>query len=346
MGGFRITFLFSAAPAIAAFLGGLRSPPLAAQTSSSCEAGSALFRSKDYGAAQGELWKCVLAGAPSRDSGWLLAQTYRELKNYDDGFARLGRSRHADAPAVDLLYIEGFLQFRAGKHRESIDILGRGFQIDPKDWRIHQVFALNYVVLEIAEGALQELQVAIQLNPRNAELHYQLARFFYSQNRVTESVEASEKALALEPDYADVYTNLGLCHESLGEESKALLNYEKAVEITRRLQRPDEWPFLNHASFLIKRGETERSLALLADGLARNPNSGRAYYLRGKALRKLERLAEAKRDLERSIALDPKDPTPFYELGFLLRTLGDSAGSKRMFENFQTLSKRPPARQP
>ncbi len=331
---FRLTAL------LAVFFLTLTNSPLAAQAGGPCEEGRALFQSKDYAPAQAELWKCVVAGATSRESAWLLAQTYRELKNYDDGFARLGQVPSGNTPSVDLLYIEGFLQFRTGKHRESIDVLGRAFRIDPQDWRIHHVFALNYVVLDIGEGALHELQVAIQLNPRNAELYYQLARFFYSRSRVTESVEASEKAIALEPDYADVYTNLGLCYESLGEESKARFNYEKAIEINRRLRRIDEWPFLNYASFLVKKDEIELGLSLLAIGLEQNPRSGRAYYLRGKALRKLERLPEAKRDLERSIALDPLDPVPFYELGALLRKLGDREGSKRMFENFQALSKK------
>ncbi len=329
------------AAAVALLSTGLTIAPLLAQTAGPCEEGLALFLRKAHAAAQGELWKCVLAGAPSREPAWLLAQTYRELKNYDDGFTRLGRLPSGPPPSVDLLYLEGFLKFRTGKHRESIDVLGRGFRIDPQDWRIHHIFALNYVVLGIVEGALHELQVAILLNPRNAELYYQLARLFYSQSRVTESVEASEKAIGLEPDYSDVYTNLGLCHESLGEEAKARLNYEKAIEINRRQQRTDEWPFLNYASFLIKQEETERSLALLAEALGQNPRCGRAYYLRGKLFRKLERLPEAKRDLERSIALDPQDPSPFYELGVLLRRLGDAAGSKRMFENFQALSKKP-----
>ena len=326
--------------AVGAFAG-LTCAPLLAQTGGPCEGGRALFLRKAQAAAQSELWKCVLAGAPSRDPAWLLAQTYRELKNYGDGLARLRGLPNEPPPSLDLLYLEGFLLFRAGKHHESIDVLGRGFRIDPQDWRIHHVFALNYVVLDIVEGALHELQVAIQLNPRNAELRYQLARFFYSQNRVAESIAASEKAVALEPDYAGVYSNLGLCYESLGEESKARLNYEKAIEINRRLQHTDEWPFLNYASFLIKREAAERSLTLLDEALEQNPRSGRAYYLRGKALRRLDRLPEAKRDLERSIALDPKDASPSYELGVLLRRLGDAAGSKRMFENFKTLSKKP-----
>ena len=316
---------------------------LAAQTTEGpCEMGRALFQRKSHTAAQGELWNCIVAGAPSRESAWLLAQTYRELKNYEDGFARLRRLTRAVPPTTDFFYLEGFLLFRTGKHRESIDVLGRGFRIDPQDWRIHHVFALNYIVLDIGEGALHELQTAIQLNPRNAELHYQLARFFYSQSQVAESVAASEKAIALEPDYADVYTNLGLCYESLGEEAKARSNFERAIEINRRLQRSDEWPFLNYASLLIKQEAAERGLVLLDEALRQNPRSGRAYYLRGKALRKLERLTEAKRELERSIALDPQDPSPFYELGMLLRKLGDGPGSKRMLATFQELSSKKP----
>ena len=329
--------------AFALFCAGLSGVSLAAQTTGgSCDVGRALFLGKSHTAAQGELWNCIAAGAPSQESAWLLAQTYRELKNYEDGLARSRRLTSAPNPSADLLYLEGFLLFRTGKHRESIDVLGHGFRIDPQDWRIHHVFALNYIVLDIGEGALHELQTAIQLNPRNAELHYQLARFFYSQSRVTESVAASEKAIALEPDYADVYTNLGLCYESLGEEAKARFNFEKAIEINRRLQRSDEWPFLNYASLLIKQEAAERGLVLLDEALRQNPRSGRAYYLRGKAFRKLERLTEAKRELERSIALDPQDPSPFYELGMLLRRLGDGPGSKRMLATFQDLSSKKP----
>ena len=325
--------------ALTAFVGPA-STRLLAQAGGHCEEGRALFVRKAFAAAQAELWQCVAAGAPSRESAWLLAQTYRELKDYREGFARLGRLPGSEA-SVDRIYIEGFLLFRTGKHRESIEVLGSGFRLDPRDWRLHHVFALNYVVLEIVEGALHELQVAIQLNPRNAELHYQLARLLYSQSRVAESIEASEKAISLEPDYADVYTNLGLCHEALAEDAKARLNYEKAIEINRRLRRTDEWPFLNYASYLIKQEAPGRSLSLLAEALQQNPRSGRGYYLRGKALNKLERLPEAKLDLERSIALDPRDASPYYELGVLLRRLGDAAGSKRIFENFQALSKKP-----
>ena len=305
-----------------------------------CEDGRALVLRKDFASAQAELWKCVLSTAPSRESAWLLAQTYRELKNYDDGLSRLGERASESQPPIDLLYLQGFLLFRTGKHRESIDVLGRGFRVDPQDWRIHHVFALNYVVLDIGEGALHELQVAIQLNPRNAELHYQLARFLYSQSRITESVEASERAIALEPDYADVHTNLGLCYEGLGEDTKARASYEKAIQINHRLEHKDEWPFLNYAAYLIKQEAAERSLALLAEALEHNPSSGRAYYLRGKALRKLDRLPEARQDLQHAIALDPMDASPFYELGMLLRRLGDTAGSKRMLETFQALSKK------
>jgi tetratricopeptide (TPR) repeat protein len=278
------------------------------------------------------------AGTQPRDRGYELVLTYRELKNYDDGFERL---RGISWVTVDLLYVEAFLLFRTGAHRQSIDVLGRAYNLDPGDWRLHQMFALNYVVMEIPEGAAHEFQVAAGLNPGNAELWYQLARFFYWQNRFSESLVASEKALSLSPGYPEVHNNLALCYEALAQHEKVREHYEKAIELNRRINRTDEWPLLNYATFLMKGEQIEQSLAMIDRALVLNPESGRAYYLRGKALRKLDRLEDARQALCRSIDLEPNEPGAYYELAGLLRKLGDASGSKQLFEKFESLRKKP-----
>jgi Tfp pilus assembly protein PilF len=310
----------------------------AAQSQNACEDGKRAFAKISYLEAQQSLWKCVEEGATSRESAHLLAQTYRELKNYDAGLERVRPLLAAQPRSVDLLYVKAFLLFRTGLHRESLRLLGDAYHLDAQDWRGHQLFALNYVVLQIPDGALQEFQLALQLNPSNAELYYQLARHYYSQNRVIDSITASEKALALSPGYVDVYSNLGLCYEALAEQVKARENYEKAVELARRLGKKDEWPFLNYAAFLIKQDAAEQSLQLLQAALQQNADSARAYYLQGKALRKLQNTNGAKQSLERAIALDPNDPGPYYELAAVLRTMGDTAGAREMLARFQLVN--------
>ena len=136
------------------------------------------------------------------------------------------------------------------------------------------------------------------------------------------------------PGYVDVYNNLGLCYEALAEEAKARENYQKAIDLARLLGKKDEWPFLNYAAFLIKQDDPQRSLELLQGALERNGGSARAYYLRGKALRRLQRADEAKQSLERSLALDANDPSPDYELAAVLRMMGDTVGAREMSAKF------------
>ena len=143
-----------------------------------CDEGRALFLAKDYSAAQGPLWHCLMAGTSDKEFAHQLTLTYRDLKNYDSGIKRAESALVSNPKSEDILYILGFLQFRLGHHNESIRHLGQAYRLDPDDWRVYQLFALNYVVLDIKDGALESFQNAIRLNPQNAELWYQLARFY------------------------------------------------------------------------------------------------------------------------------------------------------------------------
>jgi tetratricopeptide (TPR) repeat protein len=226
-----------------------------------------------------------------------------------------------------------------GKHQESLRILEETYRKESGDWRIHHLFALNYVVLDIKEGAEASLENAIRLKPDNAELYYHLARLYYSENRPRESIAASRHALSLAPDYPDVYGNLGLCFEALAEDELAAANYGRAIELNRKLQRNDEWPLLNYASFLIKRGQTERAVSLLDEARQINPASAKAHYLLGRAFSKLGRNADAKEALAKSLALDEKDPGPHFELGKLLQREGDRKGARAHLSRFEALRK-------
>ena len=302
--------------------------------------GQALFSAKVYPQAQEALWECVLAGAVDMKAAHQLALTYRELKNYDSGLEHVKSALARRADSADLLYLAAFLQFRTGRHRDSIELLGQAYQLNHSDWRVHQLFALNYVVLNIKDGALAEFQNAIALNPQNPELHYQLARFYYSDNRVQDSIEESGRALALFREYPEVYENLGLCYEALGENQNAVKNFERAIALANKLGRRDEWPLLDYAEFLVKQDDVKASIPVLEQALEVNPASAKAHYYMGRAMRKLNRNAEAHSFLEKSLNLDSSDPAPYFELGMLFSREGDRARARPLLERFQDLRKR------
>ncbi|MEX2262294.1 MAG: tetratricopeptide repeat protein [Bryobacteraceae bacterium] len=316
--------------------------PAPGETETACVRGAALMEARAFREAQDALWQCVLPGAPDREGAYRLAQTYREVKNYGSGLERARKALKQNPASTDLLYINAFLEFRTGRHKESIELLGRAFRIDKYDWRVHHLSALNYVVLDLKDGALEGFRSAVALNPRSPELHYHLARHYYSNNRIEESMTSSRTALRLLPGYPDVLVNLAFCYRSLGDMGQARAHFEMAIEASSRLKARDEWPFINYASFLIEHEEMERSLQLLGEALTLNPQSARARYYLGRIYRKLGRNREAREQLEQSIALDPTDAPAFYELGLLKLRQGDREGGNAMLARFEALKRSKP----
>jgi tetratricopeptide (TPR) repeat protein len=245
-----------------------------------------------------------------------------------------------------LLYLGAFFEFRLRNHKASLDLLARAYDLDHYDWRVHYLFALNYIVLRVKAGALAGIERAIALNPANPELHYLLARLHYTEQRFPESIAASEKALALSPEYPDVYNNLALCYQAMAEDDKAAENFDRAIALTRKFRRRDEWPFVNYAAFLMKQADYGKALPLLREAVVLVPASSKAHYYLGRALRNLDQIAEAQASLEQSIALDPNDPAPHYELATLLNRKGDRARARALFERFESLRKRSVAEVP
>jgi tetratricopeptide (TPR) repeat protein len=312
-----------------------------------CRRGTELAVRREFAAAQEPLWRCILAGAP-RDAAYDLTQTYRALRNYEDGWARAEQALRQQPASIDVLYVAAFLKFRMGRHQESVDFLERAFKLDNLDWRIHHVFALNYIALNIRPGAIAELELATQLNPENAELHYQLARVYYTDEmRLEESIAESHKALALFPEYPEVYLNLALCYEALSQNEKAIENYRQAMSLAEKHGRQDEWFYMNYAEFLIKQGEAGESLPLLNTAIRLNPKSARAHYLLGKSLRRLDRPDESRDHLERAMALDPSESGPYFELGMLLQKRGDRARARQLLDRYKIMKEQerpgPPA---
>ena len=300
-----------------------------------CETGKLLFARKEYALAQDSLWRCVRAATRDTEAAYMLGLTYRELKNYADGLKNV-----ATLPdTVDRLYLRAFLQFRTGNARESCSTLEQAYRRSPEDWRIHHLYGLNYVVLDIKEGAEVSFTNAVRLNPKNAELWYLLARLYYTDNRPQESLTASREALKLAPEYPEVYSNIALCHEALANDAEAVAAFRRAIELSKRLGKTDEWPLLNFAAYLIKQGRSDEATPLLRDALALNAGSAKGHYLIGRALAKTGDAENARKHLEISLALDADTASTYFELGMLLQRLGDREGARANLARFETLRK-------
>ncbi len=314
--------------------------PLDAEESPSCEAASVQFKSGDVSGAQNALWDCVKSGVGNETHALYLAETYRELRDYDSGLTRTDALLKEHPDNVDLLCLAAYLHYRRNEPKQSMLLVSKAYRIAPGNWRVHQLFALNYISFNMLEAAKLSLMKAIGLNPGNAELYYQLARLYFTLGSYVESITASKQALSIFPGYPEVYHNLALSYEGNGNVDLAIINFEKAIELDRKYGRKDETPLIDFAVYQRMQGSPEASLPLLQEALAINPRSPKANYQMGELLRDMKRYEESKKYLELAVSLDPCNPKALYGLAMITNLLGDSDRFEALLKRFKEVDAR------
>jgi tetratricopeptide (TPR) repeat protein len=81
------------------------------------------------------------------------------------------------------------------------------------------------------DKALLAFTTALELEPANPRIIYNMALVFIKQKDYTTAKELLKKALSLGKNEADYHNDLGLCHYRIGEKEKALAEYDLALEI-------------------------------------------------------------------------------------------------------------------
>ena len=129
---------------------------------------------------------------------------------------------------------------------------------------------------------------------------------------------AFQRALDLQPHFAEAWYDLGIIEQQKSNWNAALADYGTAVA-----QQPDYWPALNNmANTLFALGQQERALTYLRQTLDLNPNYWPAHYNMAIVLFLRGQYTEASRQLR--IVLDWKPD--FREARFLLATSLARAG--------------------
>jgi tetratricopeptide (TPR) repeat protein len=82
--------------------------------------------------------------------------------------------------------------------------------------------------------AIAHWERALKINPEFAEAHYNLGNAFLRGRRFEEAIEHYRQALRIKPEFAGAHCNLGIALEQVGRVQEAIEHYEQAV-----LLRPD-----------------------------------------------------------------------------------------------------------
>jgi tetratricopeptide (TPR) repeat protein len=249
---------------------------------------------------------------------------------------------------------------RFGELEEARRAFERTLALDPELAPAHGSLAAILAAqgeLEAAAGHFTEA-IRLERNPAAiARYHYQRGRVYRQRNQPRQAVEDFERAVALSPDFAKAYLELGIARVESQDNQGAFTALRRAVELAPqdpdaryelglhclRLERPAE--ALEHlmvasglrpdnrnvllalARALSAAGRTEEARRLF-ERLRRaakaeafhDPNEAKAGELNneGVSLEKEGRLAEALEKYRAAVALEPRELTFRRNLAFAL----------------------------
>ena len=165
----------------------------------------------------------------------------------------------------------------------------------PDSWRTHQLRAEGYALRQDLDNAIKEFQAALQLQPREAELHEALGQLYLDNHSDAEAQSELEKALSLDPSRTHALYLLGRLYVQNRENEKALPYLERALRLQPDL--PEASELLGTA--YVRLGQFASAIPKLEKAAPRD-HYGNVHYQLYLAYHKLGREELAKKALARS----------------------------------------------
>lgn len=149
------------------------------------------------------------------------------------------------------------------------------------------------------DGAIADLDEAIRLAPRNADLYRYRARDLGRRGRWDRAVADYERAIRLDPNNPALLHDRALALQRTGELDEALVDLDRAV----RMSFSDAELYSDRGAVWLAKGRYDRALADFNQALKLNPELATAVARRDDALAR-------RRDQQLAGDSDPRQPSP------------------------------------
>ncbi|MCX5751966.1 MAG: tetratricopeptide repeat protein [Candidatus Saganbacteria bacterium] len=224
---------------------------------------------------------------------------------------------------------------------------------------------LNPQNLEEVATRFKEASVS---DPYNADNFHILGRIYLIEDQMgipgalDKSKDFSEKALKIDPYYAEVWTNLGVVYEKKGDLKKAAEFYKKAfminpnlsepmdrlIQVSARMGQPqgakdifieavNKYPSFASLRFSLgnmyeQEGNNAKAIEQFGEILKADQNNVSAWLKIGEVYFRMNQLNEAEKALQQVVMIDPKNIDAHNGLGAIYLRAGDREKSKGEFE--------------
>ena len=278
--------------------------------------------------------------AVSLDSGIANAFSYRGFSKYLLGdtkgaFDDINKSQEINSNNPFNYFFMGIIYMEADLEK-AINLFNLVIEIDPnfyieKGGNAYSMRGRIKLSLEDFEGAINDLNKGIEINPSNAGIYVDRAMAKAMSRDLKGAIDDFSKAIEIDPNDADSRKNRLEAATILKEQYE----YSKSIHVK---ESPELYVKLKDADSYSNRGlgklmffEYIVAIDDFCKAIDLDPNYASAYYLRGSAKYGLCDYQGALDDCNKAININPKHYPSYEKRGESRKKLGDKTGSNKDF---------------
>ena len=171
-------------------------------------------------------------------------------------------------------------------------------------------------------------QRAVRLNPSFADAYYNLGNALRSDGQIEEAVDAFRRATEARPDFAQAFNNLGSVLQTLDRFSEAEAAFAKACALDRSIAESQR----NHGMVLEQLGRLEEAVAAFRRAVELRPDWSTAYTNLAWALQKLGESAAVVEICDAWNRLDPGNVEALSVKALALNDLGRRMDFNQLYD--------------
>jgi len=168
------------------------------------------------------------------------------------------------------------------------------------------------------DPATVEFQKALEINPNYADPHFNLGVVFAQKGQLDAAMVEFQKALEINPNYAEAHYNLGIALSQKGQMDEAVAQFQKTLAIKPNFAEA----YSSLGNVLVQKGQVDEAIAQYQRALEINPNYAEAHYYFGNALVQKGRVDAAIVEFQKALEINPNYADAHNNLGVALLQKG------------------------
>jgi tetratricopeptide (TPR) repeat protein len=158
-----------------------------------------------------------------------LGESYFRQARFADARATLERASTAVAPTVPLLMSLARAADKLGDHQGALGYLAHARSLEPSNARVHFMFGMICVELDLVREAYESLKQAVTLEPANALINYAMGAVSMHRHEPAEALPYFETYVRLMPDDPRGRFALGVARFTAGLLEQAATDLHEAA---------------------------------------------------------------------------------------------------------------------